>query len=164
MTDTITLTGLIATPPRHVVTSEGLAITNFRLVSNQRRYDRAQERWVDADTNWYTITSFRHLAINASTSLQKGERVVVTGRLRLREWDNGEKQGLNVDVEAEAIGHDLAWGTTTFSRSISASAAQQVESPAESATGAEEPVAPSDAESTDAPALAETEPAAALPF
>ncbi len=118
MTDTITLTGLVATEPRHIVTSESLAITNFRLASAQRKFDRAQDRWVDVDTNWYTITSFRQLAINSAASIKKGERVVVTGRLRIREWDNGERNGMNIDIEADAIGHDMSWGTSTFSRII----------------------------------------------
>ena len=120
MTDTITLTGLVATDPRHVVTSEGLAITSFRLASTQRRFDRSQEKWIDGDTNWYTITTFRQLAMNSAGSVKKGERVVVTGRLRIREWQSGERTGLNIDVEADAVGHDLSWGTSTFSRSISA--------------------------------------------
>jgi single-strand DNA-binding protein len=120
MTDTISLTGIVATDPKHIMTGEGLAITHFRLASTQRRYDKANERWVDADTNWYTITAFRQLAINASSSLRKGERAVVSGRVRIREWDNGERKGTTVDVEADAIGHDLAWGCTTFTRSIAA--------------------------------------------
>ena len=41
MSDIITITGLIATTPRHVVTAEGLPITSFRLASSQRRYDKA---------------------------------------------------------------------------------------------------------------------------
>lgn len=123
MSDTITITGLVATAPRHIVTSEGLAITTFRLASAQRRFDRAQERWIDADTNWCTITSFRQLAIHAAGSLDKGDRVLVTGRLRIREWDSGERKGINIDVEADAIGHDLMWGTSKFSRSVTASAA-----------------------------------------
>ena len=49
MPDQITLTGLVATPPKHIVTSEGLQITSFRLASTQRRYDKAQQSWVDAD-------------------------------------------------------------------------------------------------------------------
>ncbi len=49
MSDTITLTGLVATTPRHLVTSTGLPITTFRLASTQRRYDRAQQKWVDGD-------------------------------------------------------------------------------------------------------------------
>ena len=43
MPDAITLTGLVATNPRHLVTSEGLPITSFRLASTQRRFDRSQE-------------------------------------------------------------------------------------------------------------------------
>jgi len=124
MTDTITLTGLVATDPKHIVTSEGLAITNFRLASTQRRYDKNEGKWVDAETNWYTVTCFRQLAINASASLSKGERVLVTGRLKLRSWDTGERSGMSVDVEADALGHDLLWGSTTFARSMSASKAQ----------------------------------------
>jgi len=125
MTDTISLTGIVATPPRHIVTGDALSITSFRLASTQRRFDRNQERWVDGDTNWYTITTFRQLAINVAACVTKGERVVVSGRLRVREWDNGEKQGLNVEVEADALGHDLMWGTSTFSRTVVASSAPE---------------------------------------
>lgn len=159
MSDTITLTGLVATTPRHIVTSEGLAITSFRLASAQRRFDRAQERWIDAETNWYTITSFRQLAIHAAGSVEKGDRVLVTGRLRLREWDNGERKGLNIDVEADAIGHDLMWGTSKFSRSISASAAPKAGEP-----GSGEQESEPTAESTLEPVAPSPEPVAALPY
>lgn len=118
MADIITITGLVATAPRHVITAEGLAITSFRLASSQRRYDRANQKWIDGDTNWYSITAFRQLAVNAAGSVSKGDRIIVTGRLRVREWDTGEKQGVNVDVEADALGHDLTWGTSQFSRTI----------------------------------------------
>ena len=133
MSDTITLTGLVATTPRHILTSEGLSITSFRLASNQRRFDRSQERWIDVETNWYTITSFRQLALNSSLSVEKGQRVLVTGRLRIREWDTGERVGTTVEVEADSIGHDLMWGTASFSRSIVSSTAQPVDEPAEEA-------------------------------
>lgn len=116
MTDNITLTGLVATEPKHLTTSEGLPITSFRLASTQRRYDRSKQSWVDGDTNWYTVTAFRRLASNAAVSITKGQRVLVTGRLRLRDWESGERSGLAVEVEAEAIGHDLTWGTGQFSR------------------------------------------------
>ena len=49
MTDTISLTGLVATTPKHVVTATGLSITSFRFASTQRRYDRAAQKWVDGD-------------------------------------------------------------------------------------------------------------------
>ncbi|MBC7519234.1 MAG: single-stranded DNA-binding protein [Microbacteriaceae bacterium] len=120
MTDTITLIGIVATPPRHLITNAGLAITSFRLASTQRRFDRAQEKWVDGDTNWYTVTTFRQLAYNAAVSVVKGDRVIVDGRIRVRDWQAGERSGTNIDVEADALGHDLAWGTARWVRTLGA--------------------------------------------
>ena len=131
MTDTITLTGLVATEPRHLTTSEGLPIASFRLASTQRRYDRAKQTWLDGETNWYTITAFRQLALNSNASVEKGQRVLVTGRLKIRDWENGERTGTTIEIEAEAIGHDLAWGTAAFTRSVSTATAAPAEPLAE---------------------------------
>ena len=122
MTDTITLTGFVATIPNHFVTSEGLPITSFRLASTQRRFDRSRNLWVDNGTNWYTVTSFRQLAMNTNSSIKKGERVIVTGRLRIRDWTAGEKVGTSIEIDADSIGHDLTWGTASFTRSMSSAA------------------------------------------
>lgn len=118
MSELITVSGLVATTPRHLVTQDGLPITSFRLAASQRRFDRAQNKWVDGETNWYTITAFRQLAINTSHSVSKGERIVVHGKLRVRDWDNGERAGTSVEVEAEVVGHDLSWGTAVFTRTV----------------------------------------------
>jgi single-strand DNA-binding protein len=137
MTDIITLTGLVATTPRHLVTSEGLPITSFRLASTQRRFDRSQERWIDGETNWYTVTAFRQLAINVAGSIQKGDRVVTTGRLRIRDWTAGDKAGTNIEVDADAVGHDLSWGTAAFTRSIASAVAEPASPPASETDPAE---------------------------
>lgn len=177
MSDLITLTGLVATPPRHLVTGEGLPITSFRLASTQRRYDRGQQRWVDGETNWFTITCFRQLALNSNASVQKGQRVVVTGRLRVRDWESGEKAGTTVEVDADALGHDLSWGTAAFTRSVAAAVASEAASDAAAGSAAAEPSSTGDetpgergeqADATAEPAtgdgsVGERE-AAALPF
>jgi len=121
MTDMITVVGFVATTPRHLVTGEGLAITSFRLASTQRRYDRTKSAWVDAETNFYTVTGFRQLAINAAGSVRKGDRVIATGRVHVRDWQKDSKQGTSIEIDADAIGHDLLWGTTNFTRSVSSS-------------------------------------------
>ena len=123
MTDTISVTGLVATTPKHVVTATGLTVTSFRFASTQRRYDRAEQKWVDGETNWYTVATFRQLATNVATSVQKGQRVIITGRLRVRDWATDDKRGTNVEIDADAVGHDLSWGTATFSRSTAAAVA-----------------------------------------
>ena len=56
MTDTITITGIVATDPKNIFTAEGLAITSFRLASTQRRFDRANQRWIDGDTHYFTVS------------------------------------------------------------------------------------------------------------
>jgi single-strand DNA-binding protein len=127
MSDTITLTGLVATTPRHIVTSEGLTITSFRLASNQRRFDRGQNAWVDGDTNWYTVTAFRQLGTHVATSVEKGQRVIVLGRVRIRDWESGEKSGTTVEIDAEAVGHDLTWGRASFVRTVTASKSESAD-------------------------------------
>lgn len=116
MTDLITVTGLVATTPRYLTTSEGLTILSFRLASSQRRFDRALSRWVDGDTNWYTVSAFRALANNGVESINKGDRVIVQGQFRLRDWENTDRSGTTAEIEAEVIGHDLSWGVATYKR------------------------------------------------
>jgi single-strand DNA-binding protein len=164
MPDLITLTGLVGTVPRNIVTSEGLSITTFRLASTLRRFDRSQERWIDGDTNWYTITTFRQLALNTHVSVKKGERVIVSGRLRIREWADGDRVGTNVDIEADAVGHDLSWGSTTFSRSISKSLSTSTTPSADTGELEAAPAEASAAEADSTPTDEEKELVLALPF
>ena len=130
MSDQYSVTGLVATTPRHLVTQDGLPITSFRLAASLRKFDRTLNRWVDAETNWFTITSFRQLAVNASMSISKGDRILVMGRLRVRDWDNGERAGTSVEIEAESIGHDLVWGSTTYTRTVKSQESDQEVAPA----------------------------------
>ena len=116
--ESLTICGLIATTPRHLVTQDGLPITSFRIAASQRWFDRKTSKWADGETNWYTVTAFRQLAINMSQSFAKGDRVVISGRVRVRDWDNGERAGTTVEVEATAAGHDLAWGNSAFTRNV----------------------------------------------
>jgi single-strand DNA-binding protein len=118
MSDQYSVTGLVATTPRHLVTQDGLPITSFRLAASLRKFDKQLNRWVEAETNWFTITSFRQLAVNSAVSISKGDRILVMGRLRVRDWDNGERAGTSVEIEAESIGHDLVWGSSTFVRTV----------------------------------------------
>ena len=136
MTDSITVTGVVGTDPNLHVTTQGLAITSFRLASTRRYFDRAKGSWEDGETNWYTISTFRQLAQNTVASIRKGERVVVHGRLRLRAWENGEKSGMAVEIEADAIGHDLTWGTTELTKVRLARESSDAGQPVEDTAGA----------------------------
>ncbi len=127
MTEQVCVRGLIATTPRQVVTESGLNVISFRLASSYRKFDQESKTWVTGDTNWFTISAFRKLAINSAASLAKGDRVIVQGKLRIRDWDNGERSGTSVEIDADAIGHDLSFGTTSFERTAAAEEESEAE-------------------------------------
>lgn len=116
MNNPISIVGTIATDPKLITTQSGVTLCSFRVASGDRRFDRAQQKWVDGETNWFGVTAFRALAEHAHESFRKGERIVITGRLRVRRWETGEKSGLNVEIEADALGHDLRWGVSRFEK------------------------------------------------
>ena len=107
MSEHLAVRGLIATTPRHIVSGDGLDIVSFRLVSASRRFDAESGSWKDDQTNWFTVSAFRKLAVNSANSLKKGDRIMALGRLKIRDWDNGERSGTSVEIDADAIGLDL---------------------------------------------------------
>lgn len=110
VTNTITVTGLVATSPRYLSTAEGLDIISFRLASQQ---GEGATRF----TNWYTVTGFHSIARHGVESINKGDRVIVVGSFRLRDWENTDRAGTVAEIEAQAIGHDMTWGRSTQTRS-----------------------------------------------
>ncbi len=118
MNDSLSTRGLVATVPNHIVTTEGLPITSFRLAASQRKFNRSTQSWENGETNWYTVTAFRQLAINIAACVAKGDRIVVSGRLSVRDWESGDRSGTVVEIDADAVGHDLTWGTATYSRTV----------------------------------------------
>ncbi|MFS0716837.1 single-stranded DNA-binding protein [Arthrobacter sp. 1P04PC] len=116
MNDSITIRGFVATEIKSSTTPGGVATASFRLGSTGRRFDRAANAWVDGTTNWFTVQGYRQLAGNMACSIRKGQPVIVTGRLKIRTWESESRIHHAVDIDADAIGHDLSWGAANFTR------------------------------------------------
>lgn len=114
MNDTVTILGRVAGDPTRNQTTTGTPVINFRVASPQRRYDQRSQTWIDTGTNWYNVSAFRQLAEHAKASLHSGDGVIVTGRLRIREWESNGRRGTSADIDADAIGHDLRWGASAY--------------------------------------------------
>jgi single-strand DNA-binding protein len=89
----------------------------FRIGSTPRFFDRATREWRDLETVWLTVKAWRDLARNVASSINKGEPVVVVGRLRASVWtgEDGVEHRRDV-IEATTVAHDLARGTSAFHR------------------------------------------------
>jgi len=112
----VTFVGNVATDIRSTHSRDGVPITTFRLASTTRRFERTKG-WSDVDTIFVTVVCWRQLAQHAASSFSKGEPVIVTGRLRMRQWTAEDgRSGTAVELEAVAAGHDVSRGVTTFTR------------------------------------------------
>lgn len=130
-------------------------VASFRLGATERKYDRDERVWIDGPTNWFTVSAYRQLASHASCSIKKGQPVIVVGRLRIRQWEKDGKQFTSTEIDAEALGHDLMWGSANFVRDIAKGGeGSGRNSPAprkEPAPGAEEGSVPVQAQEPAAP-------------
>jgi single-strand DNA-binding protein len=105
----VTVVGTLVSDARpRRVGPDGTLVLNFRIASNERRYDKGSESWVDGESLYLSVNCWRRLAENAA-SLVKGDPVIVNGKLRTREWttEHGERRSVT-ELDATAVGPDLA--------------------------------------------------------
>lgn len=127
MSQQISLIGQVATEPKLFSPEGGVQFCTFRMACTERRFDSQKGEWVDAETNWFTINAFRTLAAHANESFAKGDRVIVNGRLRVRNWEKEEKRGTSVEIDIDGIGHDVRWGVSTFTKRVGANTSNGAE-------------------------------------
>ena len=116
----VTLRGNVASEPRHVRFDDGNSLTSFRLASTARRFDRERQEWIDRGTTYVNVTCRKAMAVNAATSVRKGQPMVVTGKLTERYWSADGRSGQTLEIHAEGLGHDLSYGTAQFARIVRA--------------------------------------------
>ncbi|GHG93559.1 single-stranded DNA-binding protein [Streptomyces lanatus] len=107
--------GNVATQPVYRELTTGPS-ARFRLAVTSRYLDRGKNEWTDGHTNFFTVWANRQLATNAAASLNVGDPVVVQGRLKVRSDVREGQSWTSADIDALAIGHDLARGTSAFRR------------------------------------------------
>lgn len=112
----ITVVGNLVDDPEVRRLPSGIDVTNFRVASSARRFDRNADEWVDSSSLYLRVTCWRALATNVAASLHRGDPVVLTGRLQSRSYVQGDQQRTAQEMEATAVGPDLARGIAQFRR------------------------------------------------
>ena len=92
--------------------------TTLRVAQSERHQVRGEPgRWADSDPSFYDVTVNRGMGENAARCLRRGHPVVVHGKLRVRQFQRPDGSwGAAVELDAHALGHDLRWGVTAFTR------------------------------------------------
>ena len=110
----ITLAGWIGGEVTLREVGEGRVVASFRMACTPTRYRDGE--WVKGTTSWHTVKVWNRLARHVAASLHKGDPVVVHGRLVADLWERDGTPQTSWEVVATSVGHDLAFGTTSFSR------------------------------------------------
>jgi single-strand DNA-binding protein len=117
----ITVLGNVATAPTQRIFESG-TLTDFRVASSSRRFDKRQEKWVNGDELFVRVSCWRTLGQHVYKSIRVGDPVIVRGRLFSRRYtdDNGNSRYV-YEIKAQAVGHDLSRGLSQFVKQFSRS-------------------------------------------
>ena len=109
---TITVIGNLTNDPELRFTPSGAAVARFTVASTPRIMDRQTNEWKDGDPLFLSCNIWRQAAENVAESLQKGARVIVSGRLRQRSYETreGEKRTV-MELEVDEVGPSLRYAT-----------------------------------------------------
>jgi len=113
----ITVVGNLTADPELRFTPSGAAVASFTVASTPRTFDRQTNEWKDGDALFLRCSIWRQAAENVAESLQRGMRVVVTGRLQQRSYETreGEKRTV-VEMQVDEVGPSLRYATAKVNR------------------------------------------------
>lgn len=118
----LTIAGNLVEDPELRITPSGDAVVNFRVASTPRTFSRDANEWRDGDSLFLRCTAWRALAEHVASSVRKGHRVVVTGSLVQRSYEDAEGvRKYLYEVKADDVAVSLAYATAVPERAPAAS-------------------------------------------
>jgi single-strand DNA-binding protein len=113
----ITIIGNLTADPELRFTPSGAAVANFTVASTPRQFDRTSNEWKDGETLFMRCSVWRDAAENVAESLQRGARVLVSGRLKSRSYETkeGEKRTV-IEMDVDEVGPSLKYATAKVNR------------------------------------------------
>lgn len=116
----VTLVGNLTADPELRYTQNGTPVANFTIASTPRTFDRQANEWKDGDALFLRASVWREFAEHVAGSLTKGMRVIATGRLRQRSYQDKEGQNRTaIELEVDEIGPSLRYATAHVTRAAS---------------------------------------------
>src|SRR5271154_6985775 len=121
----ITIVGNLVDEPELRFTPAGQPVAKFRVASTPRFLDKTTNEWKDGESLFLSCNVWRQAAENVAESLQRGMRVIVSGRLKQRSYETKEGEKRTVfEVEVDEVGPSLRNASAKVNRSSRATAGQ----------------------------------------
>jgi len=116
----ITVVGNLTADPELRFTPSGAAVANFTVASTPRTFDRQSQEWKDGEALFLRASVWREFAEHVAGSLTKGSRVIATGRLKQRSYQDREGNNrTSIELEVDEIGPSLRYATAQVTRAAS---------------------------------------------
>lgn len=105
------IVGTLTADPEMQFIPSGAGVVNFTVASNRRLYNKQTDQWEDGEALFLRCKAWRDLAEHIIESLSKGDRVLVSGRLRQHNWEKNGQKHTTIELEVDEIGPSLKWAT-----------------------------------------------------
>lgn len=125
----ITLAGNLTADPELRYVASGIPVTTFTVASTPKTQNHATQQWEDGEPMFVRCTVWREYAENVAESLNKGMRVIVTGRLTTRHYEHNGQQRTSLEMQVDEIGPSLRYATAQVQKTATARTAQSHTSP-----------------------------------
>lgn len=115
----ITIIGNVVADPELKFTPSGAAVASFTVASTPRSFDKTSNEWRDGESLFMRCSVWREAAENAAETLTKGMRVVVTGRLTSRSWEDkesGQRRSV-MELQVDEVGPSLRYASAKVTKS-----------------------------------------------
>jgi single-strand DNA-binding protein len=127
----VTVVGNLTADPELRHTASGLPVAGFTIASTPRVFNRERNEFVDGEPLFLRCSLWRQAGENAAASLSRGMRVIVTGRLRQRTFDDKEGQRrTTVEIDSEDVAVSLTYATAQVTKTFRAAHSAQTPAPA----------------------------------
>lgn len=97
----ITFKGRLGADPEITFSANGTAVAKMRIVTNGRRM--VDGDWQDTDTSWWNVTAFGRTAEAIGDALHKGDLVIVSGKIKQRDWEKDGVKRTTAEVTADEV-------------------------------------------------------------
>jgi single-strand DNA-binding protein len=116
----VTIAGNLTADPELRYTSNGRPVVDFTIAASSRRLNKQTNQWEDGDTTFLRASAWRDFAENIAGSLRKGDRVIATGRLKQRNYQDREGNNrTSLELDVDELGASLKRATAVIMKTTS---------------------------------------------